>query len=73
MGVNVDLKNNQMDIDKKGIAIMDGCGTWGETIECLLPYMSSEAIEKVLSIYIDRHIFVGISTSKEIEKVEQTL
>lgn len=67
------INNNQKDVDEKGIAIMESCGTWGETIESLLPYMSSEAIEKVLFIYIDRHIFAGISTSKNMKEVEQTI
>lgn len=66
-------KNNSNDADERGICIMENSGTWGETIEQLLPSMSSEAIEEIIIIYVDRHIFPGISTAEDIKKAEQTI
>lgn len=65
--------SGQSDADEKALSIMENSGTWGDSIERLLPHMSSDAIEKMLIIYVDRHIFAGISTAESIKNVEQTV
>lgn len=61
------------DADAEGLAIMESSGTWGESIERLLPDMNAAAIEEMLIIYLERHIFAGISTAKDIENVKNTI
>lgn len=66
-----DLKNNN--IDKKAITIMDNCGTWGETIEELLPKMTPDGIEKVVTIYLERHCYTKETTKEAFSEIELAL
>lgn len=69
------ITNNSTQLDNadiEGLRIIEGSGTWGQTFEQVMPYMSSEALEKAIKIYIDRHIF-PVSAPEDIENVEQTI
>lgn len=66
-------KLSQSEADEKGIAIMDNSGTWGQQIEALLPYMTPAGVEKVVTIYLDRHLFAGITTPESAKQVASTI
>lgn len=69
------ITNNSTQLDNadmEGLRIIEGSGTWGQTFEQVMPYMSSEALEKAIKIYIDRHIF-PVSAPEDIKNVEQTI
>lgn len=59
--------------DKKGIEMMDNSGTWGQEIESLFPYMTPAGVEKVVSIYLERHLFPGITTPQAAKQVASTI
>lgn len=64
---------SQSEADDKGIAIMSSSGTWGSQIDALLPYMTPTGVEKVVTIYLDRHLFQGITTPQAAEQVASTI
>lgn len=69
-------QNNQAEADKRGISIMDKSGTWGQTMEEVIPYMSSAGLKEALSIYLDKHIFdypYPVTTKEDVEKIEKTI
>ncbi len=59
--------------DKECLRIMEVSGTWGDSVENLLPYMSASAVEKVVNIYLDRHLFPNTTTAKGAKHVETTI
>ncbi len=72
----ISLPEDKLDTDsydQECIGIMDSSGTWGDSINALLPYMSHTAVEKVVNIYLDRHLFPNITTSQGAMQVADTI
>ena len=59
--------------DKRGIAIMTNSGTWGREIDLLIPLMTPAAVETVVSIYLERQLFPGISRPENARRVAATI
>ena len=59
--------------DQRGLAIIDFSGTWGQEIDLLIPYMTQEGINKIVSIYLERQLFPGITTSGGVGRVAARL
>lgn len=59
--------------DAEAIRIMDNSGTWGDSINRLLPSMSPSGVKKVVDIYLERHLFPGITTSQAAKQVASTI
>lgn len=49
--------NNLNEADKRGIEIMENSGTWGQTMEEVLPYMTKTGIDKAVEIYNQKHSY----------------
>lgn len=65
--------SSTQDADMEAISVMESSGTWGENIERLLPDMSEKAIEMMLIVYVEKHIFSGISTDEDVTRVRKTI
>jgi hypothetical protein len=59
--------------DQEAIRRMNASGTWGDEITSLFPDMSPEAIETVVAIYLDRHLFPNITGADGARHVEETV
>ncbi len=59
--------------DKRGIEIMEKSGTWSgsgkDELDTLIPIMSPEAVDKVVMIYLERHLFPKITTPQSAKQV----
>ncbi|MDR2903077.1 MAG: hypothetical protein LBU77_00990 [Clostridiales bacterium] len=71
------LNSSYVSADDEAITRMELSGTWGEYVIELLPHMTPGAVEKVVSIYLDRHLFPGITRSSgariEAERIAPAL
>lgn len=66
-------KLSPSEADKKCLTLMEGSGTWGPEINMLIPYMTPDGVEKVVTIYLDRHLFAGITTPESAKQVASTI
>ncbi|MDR3092121.1 MAG: hypothetical protein LBU36_08075 [Clostridiales bacterium] len=49
------LWSNPEEADKRGISVIENSGTWGQTMEQVLPYMTKARIDKAVAIYNQKH------------------
>jgi len=59
--------------DAEAIRIMENSGTWNDSINRLLPYMSPGGVEKVVNIYLERHLFPNITPPEAARQVASTI
>ncbi len=59
--------------DDECIFRMANTGTWGDYIGRLLPDMSPDAVDTVVDIYLDRHLFPGMTTPQGAKYVYDTI
>lgn len=59
--------------DAEGIRIMENSGTWSDSINRLLPYMSPQGVERVVNIYLERHLFPDITPPEAARQVASTI
>lgn len=67
------LNNGTEKYDNEAIRRMNASGTWGDYIEQLLPNMSPSAVEAVVDIYLERHLFENITTPDAARHVSATI
>lgn len=63
---------NSNEADNRGIDIMNFSGTWGETMNEVLPYMTPEGVEKAVAIYFDKHWYTKEGATKAISTVKES-
>ena len=51
----------QTEADERALAIITMSGTWGPEIDLLIPQMSPDAVYEMVSIFLDRQLFPGIT------------
>lgn len=59
--------------DEEAVRRMEYSGTWGDYINRLLPDMSPDAVDSVVDIYLDRHLFPNITTAEGARQVAETI
>lgn len=49
---------------------MEAGGTWGESVTRLFPATTAGGVEKAVAIYLERHLFPGITTASNAKQLE---
>ena len=51
----------QTQANERALTVITNSGTWGPEIDWLIPQMSTDAVYEMVSIYLDKHLFPGIT------------
>jgi len=64
---------SHQEADFRATTIMKNSGTWGPEIDFLIPQMTPEAVNSVVSIYLERQLFPGITQPDGAKRVLSTI
>ena len=51
----------QAQANERAMAVITNTGTWGPEVDWLIPQLSPDVVYEIVSIFLDRHLFPGIT------------